>query len=813
MKTLRNRWLLPILLLGPGLASLFAQTTLTGAILDDADKPLAYASILLLHPLDSSLVKGAVADGEGKFIVREVEAGDYLLSAIMVGYQHVDHAPLQLDGSLAALELKPVIMRPAATNLETVEVTGRKPLFEQQADRLVVNVQSSITSAGNTALQVLERSPGILVDRQNYSISMNGKSGVIVMINGKRSRMDLSAVVQMLEGMNAGNIDRIELITSPPARYDADGDAGIIHIVLKEQEGNGLNGSYSAFAGYGARPKVGGSLNLNLRRGMVNLFGNVSYNNDWSRSWSKNHRGFLYQGVETLTDTRLFRPRPNVQFVNGQLGLDVNLSPKTVIGVLFGGYMRDWETEDSTLMNVYRDLVHEKRILTLFHEDNLWSHYMGNVNVQHAFTADKVLNFDLDRLHYFNDNPSRYLITEGDLAEGTTNEEAMELAKQTPITVWVAKLDYRQSLGSAAQWEVGLKGTHSQFNNTVILDRYRAGDWAQDSEFSQDFQLRERIGAAYTSFQFQFNGKHQLSLGLRYEFTDTQLDSVQGPRVVDREYGSFFPTVFYSYQLAENQALQFSYNRRITRPTFNELAPFVIFLDPFTFVSGNSNLRASFTDAVRLGYTLKNFTFALQYSYDKFPIAGFQPEVDPGQNQQVFAAKNLDYRHNFSGTVTFPVYIGSWWEMQNSATASWQRLQGSFSETELQVDQRSLQINSTQTFKLPHDLAVEVSAFYRSPTLFGIFRWRAMTVVNLGLQKRFPKINASLSLNLSDILNQNMLYWEIDQPELYLEGDFNLKFETRILRLTFTQTFGSSKVKKARQRQTGSSAEQNRVTQ
>lgn len=239
------------------------QSMIKGQIENENGVLLPYATVLLLSPADSSLIKGVVTTENGTFEINDVTAGDYLLSAQTVGYTPTYSSGFTIIDQ-PILVLKTLQLNEKVTELGEVVIAATKPLFEQQIDRLVVNVQSSITASSGTVLEVLERSPSVMVDHYNSALRMNGKNGVQVMVNGKLSRMPMEALYQMLSSMQATNIEKIELITTPPANFDAEGDAGYINIVLKTSEGEGINGSLFANTGKGRKfnRAFGGDINI-----------------------------------------------------------------------------------------------------------------------------------------------------------------------------------------------------------------------------------------------------------------------------------------------------------------------------------------------------------------------------------------------------------------------------------------------------------------------------------------------------------------------------------------------------------------------
>ena len=267
-----------LILVFSGIPTLFGQSRIKGIVTDNNKQPIVNANVLLLNSNDSSLVKGVVTKETGVYALENISSGKYLLTASFIGYEPVFSSPIDIVAGTEEKDAGVFTLQKSGTQLAEVSVSAKKPLFEQKVDRMVINVKSSITSAGSNALQVLEKSPGVSVNRQNSSISMNGKSGIIVMINGKRNYMPLSAVFQLLEGMSANNIEKIELITTPPSNMDAEGNAGFINIVMATTDNYGTNGSYTLSAGYGHGAIGSGSINFNHRKEKINLYGDLSVN-------------------------------------------------------------------------------------------------------------------------------------------------------------------------------------------------------------------------------------------------------------------------------------------------------------------------------------------------------------------------------------------------------------------------------------------------------------------------------------------------------------------------------------------------------
>jgi len=280
--------------------------------------------------------------------------------------------------------------------------------------------------------------------------------------------------------------------------------------------------------------------------------------------------------------------------------------------------------------------------------------------------------------------------------------------------------------------------------------------------------------------------------------------------IVDRKYGDLFPTVYLSRKINENNLLQFSYGRRITRPTFNQMAPWVFFADPYTFFTGNANIRPTYTNSIKGDYSYKSFIFSLQYSHDKNPIFRFQPIVDPETNIMVWTSDNIDRRETVSTTVTFPFQVFDWWEMQNNFSGNWQMIANGKNEEMYKRSQFGYKFNTTQTFKLPKKFAIELSGIYSSPVINGHFNWLSRGFVNLGIQKEL-NMNGTLRFSVNDIFETTQFRWKADENAPFTFVG-NIRFDKRKFVLTYTHKFGNKKIKGARKRSVGSEEELRRVT-
>ena len=799
MKTVIQSWVLTLSALFIVQSTLLAQAQIIGKVADNAGKPLPYANVLLLNAKDSSFIKGDIAREDGGFAIQNAAIGNYLVEISMVGFVKKYSTAFQLTPQYLTKNLGTTTLNEMA-ELATVEVVTKKPLFEQKIDRLVVNVENSITSAGSTALDVLERSPGIVVNRQDNSISMSGKAGVVVMINGKLNYMTPEAATQMLAGMSANSIEKIELLATPPANLDAEGNAGYINIVLKKNQNEGLNGSYALSAGYGKGAVGNGSFNLNYRYKKWTVYGGYDYVHFGQQQYADFYRRISLNNkiIETVSKTLA---HPNENNNNARLGIDYQLNTKTTIGASVTAYSRHmakgYTTDAQFSSNQKLDTVVQLKV----NEVNTWQNIGANVNMQHTFREGEILSFSADYLHFVNNQPVNYdnIWTDGE--DVFLKNQMIRSDKNTPLSIAVSKLDYVRNLGKKGKIEMGIKAVMSQFKNDVaVATRTSTAPWITDPTLTAVYDLKENIGAAYTSYEVKLNTKTTFKGGLRYEYTQSNLGTIEKPNIVDRKYGRFFPSLFLSHDVDKNVAWGISYSRRITRPTFNELAPFTFFVDPYTYFAGNAALQPSISDNLKADYRFKTTLVSLQYSYQNQPIARFQTQIEPNTNRSISISQNLNSDQTYALTIGQTYSPVKWWTMYVNLAGVYSQVSATNNGHLVTVKFPKMTLFSTQLFSLPKHWSFEVSGNYNSGGLFGISKLKSFGAVNAGFQKKMNKNGGKLSFGYDNIFNTSRYRVILDLPEQQQYFYTFLQFTQPKFKISWTQNFGNQKMKASAKR-------------
>ncbi len=786
----------------------FSQNNIKGRVIGQ-ESVISFANTILYKASDSSFVKGNLSDENGAYYFSNIKDGSYYITGSMMGFTNVSSEVFKLGNGIAFNV--PDIVLGEQVVLDEVLVKVEKPLYEQKVDRMVINVESSILSAGSTALEVLERSPGVTINRQNNNISLTGKNGVTIMINGKISYLPEASIVQLLEGMSSDNIQSIELITTPPANLDAEGNAGFINIVMKERSDVGLNGSYSLSAGVGNGTTTNNNINFNYRKNKINVYGNYSFLRRSQGQVFSFSRTYIDQNDDLINLSTVSDRDPVQRNHNARIGVDYSISEKTIIGMIVSGYDNKWTMDAVTDSETLTNDVTSSFTEVLSDERNQLSNIGTNFNLKHNFKEDGFFSFDYDYLYYYNENPTNYTNNNYDADGNFIDQDLIKSNKTTPINISVIAGDYNNQINDKIKIEAGAKGAFSHFENDVVVETFDGQDYIEDPTLTNFSNLDERILAAYTSVDYKISDKLNTKIGLRYEHTDSKLDSDKDGVVVDRSFGELFPSAFFTYIINDSLNMNISYSRRITRPTFNEMAPFVIFFDPNTFFAGNPAIQPAISNAFKIGTNYKSFILSLQYTLENGTIARFQERFDEENERLIFIADNLDEVNTFSLTLGLPFKITDWWKTQNTLIFLNTKILNTINESQYEQKLNSFNINSTQSFNIADNLTAELNFNYNSPQLFGSLKIESTYFLNIGIQKKFGDKWGTLRFNINDIFDSFEYNGGTNIPEENLNTDNTFDFSNRTFLLTYTRNFGNKKLKSARSRQTGAEEERKRV--
>ena len=808
--------LLSILCSMPFENNLFSQSldgSIAGIVLEEGGQPAEFATVMLYRQEDSTLVKGDFSDEQGIFRFESLESHTYFLQVTLVGYSDLVIPDIQINTASPTIDLGTLRMGQNALQLTEVIVTARKPFVERQADKLVVNVENSSVAAGNTALEVLRRAPGVTVDN-NDNISLRGRQGVIVMIDGKQTYLSTTEVSNLLKNMAAESIQTIEIITQPSARYDAAGNAGIINIRLKKNKNEGLNGNLTAGTGAGLTwfdkyyDRGFGNLNLNYRKGKVNLFGNAGANHNNGRNDLGLKRTVVFQDTTTFFDqfSRMTHTNDNLSF---KLGADYALTNRQTIGVQANGFLNHERFSLTNQSDIYTNDLANGGIRVTNDRPGNWKNFTYNLNYRATFDSlGRELTADVDYSR-FNGNSFDNLLTSFINGEGaTTGTEPLRSEVPIMVDIWAFKADYVHPLRSGLKLEGGVKASFVQTDNDVVFELFNENDWVVDSTKTNHFLYKENISAGYVNASRQYK-KWGFQAGLRAEFTQSVGNSLTLSKVVDRDYLEFFPSLSLQYTFSDKHQFGLNYSRRIDRPSYQDLNPFIYFLDPFSFVQGNPFLNPMFTHSVEVSHTFKG-TVNTSLSYNRTEDYITQVTIQNDTTKTTVATNyNLDTYHNYNLNISTPIPVAKWWMIQTNLNVNYRSFQAEFLGARLDNQGFTANFYLSNQISLPKGFSAELSGWYRSPEVDGIFIGRSMYMVDFGLSKKMLNNKANLRFNVNDLFNTGR--WRGSTQYENMDIQINSKWQSRRVNVSFNYRFGNQNVKGPQRRNTSSDEERNRV--
>lgn len=773
---------------------------ISGTLLDDQGKPMMFATVSLLNAKDSTLIKGAISNEDGIYTFDHVKDGQYLVKASTVGYEKAVSGPFNVGNGSEEVSLPKITMKADSRSLNTVNITAAKPLIEHKTDRVVMNVENSVLAAGNSAMDILERAPGVSVDKDD-NISLKGKQGVTVMINDKLTYLTAAQLATLLRSTDGNTISSIEIISNPSAKYDAAGNSGIINIKLKKNHQTGTNGSITTGVGYGAYWKDNQTLQLNHKDGNLNIFGSFSHN-DNKRIQDIGIKRIIPDSTGGPTYFRQTTPLLESDHNNSyRLGADYDLSSKNTIGFVINGYFNGEQDNIDNHTYIGPNFTQaDSTLRTVSSIHQTYRNFAVNLNDTYKIdTAGQELNVDLDYSKFNNNALSQY-VTDYYLPDGSIQHPETFLGNLTPsiIDIHTAKADYSKPLTKTLKLETGLKFSDVKTDNNLTEKTVETDPYISTNHFIYD----EKIDAGYINFNKDFKN-YSVQAGLRAEYTSSLAngDSANVVSNIPRHYLDLFPSLFINHTINDKNEINFSYSRRIDRPQYDNLNPFVFHIDPYTYQKGNPYLQPQYTNNFELNYTYnKSITLTLGYSRTTNVITEV-PGTDPATKVSFITQANLQVQNAWNVNLYAPYTITKWWEGNINATAFYLGFKSNDLEGgNLDRGQVAYNIRATQTFTPISGYKAELTANYQSDLTYGLYDVKPRYSVDAGISHSFDQKKFNIKLSTSDIFNtlRNDVNSNYQNTVLFITQ----KRESRITRLTLTYNFGNNKIK-ARQHQSG----------
>ncbi|WP_313138595.1 outer membrane beta-barrel family protein [Myroides sp.] len=777
--------------------SVNAQNTLKGSVQNTEKAPVDFAEIYLLDT-KGNLVQSAFTNEQGTFEIHDIENNTYAFQIHSFGVKAYDKN-IEVNQSL---DLGTITIQ-QDTKLDEIVVESTKKVFERKVDRTVFNIENSVHATNNDAVDLLKLTPSLKVDNENISIV--GKSNVRVMINDKLVQLTGEQLLQYLKSIPSDNIKKIEVITTPPAKYDAEGNSGLINIILKEALPDAWNNQISA--GYKQSTK-------NLFR-ISDVF---SYNKDKVslKAGITGSKG----GFNVVENSTVYYPTEtwngkstrynNNDYLSGNFQIDYQITDKTSIGAQYNGGTGDPKFDDGGLITV-NNLVNNpvKYVKTNAKNDGVNNTHSANINLVHKIdTLGTKYSIDVDYFNYVN-NKERLFNTNTTTVDNSVNN--MFIANSTgnqKIENFSAKIDFEQPL-KWAKLSYGAKASFVVTNNKTNFFNLSSGTPIEDLKQKDNFEYKENTQALYINASKEFNDKWTAQVGLRLETTQTTGTSVVYDIKNKKNYAKLFPTVYIAYKVNDDNTVSINYNRRISRPAFWELNPFKWYITEYSVAEGNPKLQPAFTDKVEFNYNYKGkLDFSMSYSNTKDEYSQY-PIVDIATNKTLYLRDNiLDYtRYNAGVSYTFNTF--PWLQSQNGFYAF-------YAESKLSKDVK-LDINNgggyyftsnnTAYLNSSKTWTAQVDFWYQPSLKVGIWEVTEVYALNLGMKYAMLDKKLNLSIYANDIFKTG------SQTASTNTNNVNQKYynyyDQRYFNLGVSYSFGNSKIK-VRDHQGGNAEERNR---
>lgn len=784
-----------------------------GQVIGVDGHPLSYANVLLYQVSDSALVKAEYTDESGAFELQQIAAGKYWINVTYVGLPEHNTAPFEISTN-QVFTLPEIRMSSGGVELTEVVVKTSRPIVEVHADKTVFNVDGSVNATGSDAMELLRKAPGVVVDN-NDNIMVSGKNGVQVYINGKPTYLSTSDLAAYLKTIQSSEIDNIEIITNPSAKWDAEGNAGIINIKMKKDKRLGANGSVDLGYQRGDYNNYNTSLSGNYRNKKMNTFGRYSYNDRKGTNFFN-----LYREQVGLSYDQTNPGINESESHNFRLGNDFFLNDKNTLGVLVTGYDSEHigDQNSSMLIRNIGSTTVDSSLLASTLTDSKNANYNFNLNYRFDNGKGIVWNVDGDYGLFRNDtdnnNPNYIYAGLGRTDDDILSKEEFLMVAPTNIDIYTMKVDHERPF-LKGQLSTGVKYSLVSTDNDFKFYNIVEGKELLDEDRTNRFVYDENVNAVYANYAGK-TGKWGYQAGLRIEQTISEGDLTAMKPVNDqnvkRDYIDYFPSAGLTWQANEKNQFGLTYSRRIDRPSYQDLNPFEGRLDKLTFEKGNPFLRPQYTQSVGLTHTYAyRFNTSLTYSKTTDLITRLTDIDERNESASFITYENLANQENISLNISTPLPITKWWNAYANISTYYTHNTADFGDGKvIDLDVWAYNLYAQNTFNLPKGIVFELSGWYSSPSIWGgNFKTKRMGAMDMGLQKKFMEDKATLKIALSDVFKTNEWSFESFYGALYIRGGGG--WDSRRLRVNLTYRFGNDQVKGARRRSTGLEDEKKRV--
>ena len=776
-----------------------AQLNLNGKIVDSTGVPLAFATVVVKE--ESLPIGSAYSNEKGDYTMVIPRPGNFTLSVYYVGFtMNESSIPLYKDTTIS------VILFPSVgSNLQEVLVVNKKLVIEQKVDRLIFNVENSIAATGGDALDALKITPGIAV--RNETVTMIGKSNLRVMINDKLIQLSGDELVNFLKSIPVASISKIEIISNPSAKYEAEGNSGLINIKLKTANADSWSSIASGAYVKNTYSTGRGGMGFNYRKNKFSLYSNLA----------------VSEGARQITDqSRMYYPnqlwlnksprKVAVSDINGNVGMNYAVSPKWEIGGQYLGDASQYTIFNNSLTTLINKMdFADSTIHTLSRtKENSDEHVVNLNSIINMDTLGRKILFNFDYFIYSKDNNNSFSNDNflPDQTQVMASHYSAEARSKQTIKNYSAKMDVEYPMRKI-NLSYGGRASATETTNNIVFYNTTSGEAVKDASRSNSFMYAERNEALYLSGNKKITEKWEVQAGLRAEATQTKGYSQTLEQTHVYDYIKFFPTAYVSYRPTEQHSFALNYGRRINRPNYEQLNPFRIYSNPYFYVEGNPFLQPSFSDNIELSHTHKNINSKIYYSNVK---KGFQqlPIVDDATNTQVVTVQNF-YQTDMIGlteSVMFNKY--DWWESSNSFNIYYSKSSSQSLVTRQKLEAFNAFLATSNDFSLNKSKTVlcNISYWYNFPGSADLAENTSFSQLDIALKFLLLKNKLTVAISGNDILYTNRPVYTLYSNDIKVE--YRNYYDDRSLRISLSYKFGNTTVH-VDEREIGNSDERNRI--
>ncbi len=793
-----------------GISNLAAKeiSRISGKVMDQKGQAVAYANVALIAVEGAGLVDGAVSDEEGNFLIESVKSSSVKLVISSIGFKQFESESFELTPGLEK-NMGNLTIEDEMTGLEEVTVKATRPEIIIEADKTIVNVEGTVMAEGSNAFDVIGRSPGVYVD-QDGNIILNGRTGVTVMINDRPTYMSALDLSNFLRSMPAENIKSIEVINNPSSRFDAEGSAGVINIRLKKNTVDGMFGNVQLGGQYNGLWAPISGISLNVKKGKWSTNANLNYNHYANVNQLEIERNFTFEdGTSNFNQESEISQRNKNLFFNGSANYEINENQNIGLNIQasdnlnssINNSMTDITssgTNDISYLDSYNDgFGGSNRLFANLHYDAKLDTIGTKITSDVDFTR---MNSDSESLL-----SNQYWT--GNNQENLTNDRILT-QNDMFYTIFTAKVDFVKPLGKGRTLETGVKGSWVESDNNLDLSKSVEDGPFEEQPGSNRFIYNENVLAAYASYKGNFSEKLSFQAGLRGEYSDISGNSVTLEKLNTQQYFNLFPSAFLQHKVSDNYQIVYNINRRITRPNYRLLNPFIYYIDPLTAETGNPNLKPQYSNNIEMNHVVKgNYQFSLTYSEteDAFNQVFIQDQED---KTTVTYTDNFDKTRNVNFRAIAPLQIREWWSTSNMVQVTYNRFKSQIGDDYLDNARTSYMLRTQHNLNLPKGFKLELIGMYLGPQIWGQGMIDGFGWVDAGITKSIMKDKLTIAVNGTDLFRTQVIYADIKFADI----DTNFRQYRSNQGVRFTVKYNFSKGESFRVKSnSGSSEERNRL--